>query len=198
MNVIEQKDTLRQYYKNVRKALSKEEKHGLDLKVFNNLVDTLNLEQYSSILCYVSFGLEVDTNMYIKRLIDSGLPLYVPKCYTDDRSMKFFRLNTLKRLVTGAYNILEPIQDTHSIILQDYSNSICIVPALSFDTNGYRLGWGGGYYDRFLGSNQNVYTVGICYDCCITDSIPKDQYDVHVDMVLTENNIYLTGGNNES
>ena len=111
--------------------------------------------------------------------------------------MRFFQINGVQSLVGGEYKgILEPIEDTSNELL-DFSNCLCVVPALAFDINGYRLGWGGGYYDRFLSKNRNVSTVGLVYSSCITDAVPKDNYDISVDFVISEKNILLCGGTNE-
>ena len=204
MSVDNEKNLLRAKYKDIRKSLLNEitpnlqsRKSILDRAIFENLINNVELKKCSSVLCYVSFGIEVDTLSLIEYLNSNGISVYVPKCYRLDSSMRFFKIDGVQSLVGGEYKgILEPIEDTSNELL-DFSNCLCVVPALAFDINGYRLGWGGGYYDRFLSKNRNVSTVGLVYSSCITDDIPKDNYDISVDFVISEKNILLCGGTNE-
>lgn len=204
MNLTDEKNFLRTKYKDIRNVLKKEtitenitKKSALDRDIFENLIHHIDFRNYKSILCYVSFGIEVDTRMLIDYLQEKNMPLYAPKCYTHDKSMRFFSINNTDSLISGEYKgILEPIEDTSNELL-DFSNCLCIVPALAFDNQGYRLGWGGGYYDRFLASNSDIFKVGLTYNSCMTETIPKDIYDISVDIVVTEKNILLFGGTNE-
>jgi 5-formyltetrahydrofolate cyclo-ligase len=68
---------------------------------------------------------------------------------------------------------------------------------LAFDGLGYRLGWGGGYYDRFLSQHGDIFKLGITYETCIVDTIPRDNFDISVDMVLTEKKYITIGGQDE-
>lgn len=204
MSIDSEKNLLRATYKDIRKSLLKEttlnleiKKHSLDRQIFKNLVSNVDFNKYKSILCYVSFGIEVDTLSLIEYLTKNGIHVYAPKCYRENNCMKFFKIDSIQSLVYGEYkNVLEPIEDT-SNELTDFSNCLCIVPALSFDTLGYRLGWGGGYYDRFFRANKNIFKVGLVYSSCIADTLPRDRYDISVDLVVSEENILLCGGTNE-
>lgn len=201
MSIINEKNLLRVKYKDIRKSLIREttlngtsKKSILDVQVFKNLVTNVDFKKYKSILVYVSFGMEVDTHTLIDYLRECNISIYAPKCYKIDSSMRFFAINDIQNLIHGQYKgILEPVEDSN-IELVDFSNCLCIVPALAFDTNGYRLGWGGGYYDRFLNSNKDIFKVGLAYNSCIVKNIPTDVYDISVDLVVTENNILLCGG----
>lgn len=204
MSIDNQKNILRAKYKDIRKSLLKEttsnleiKKYTLDRQIFKNLISNIDFNRYNAVLCYVSFGIEVDTLSLIEYLTKNGIDVYAPKCYREDSSMRFFKIDSIKSLIQGDYKgILEPIEDT-SIELTDFSNCLCIVPALSFDTLGYRLGWGGGYYDRFFQSNTNIFKIGLVYNSCIADTLPRDNYDISVDLVVSEKNILLCGGTDE-
>ncbi|MCD7799691.1 MAG: 5-formyltetrahydrofolate cyclo-ligase [Ruminococcus sp.] len=204
MNVTNEKNLLRNKYKDIRKSYLQEvtsnhesRKTVLDRQILKNLVDHVNFKQYKAVLCYVSFGIEVDTLRLIEHLVNDGISVYAPKCYRCNNSMRFFAIDGVDSLIYGEYKgILEPIED-ESTELTDFSNCLCIVPALSFDVLGYRLGWGGGYYDRFLCANKNIFKVGLVYNTCISDTLPKDIHDVSVDLVVSEENILLCGGTNE-
>lgn len=201
MSITNEKNLLRVKYKDIRKSLMKEtalngksKKSILDVQVFKNLIANIDLKKYKSILVYISFGMEVDTHALIDYIREHNISVYAPRCYKNDSSMRFFAINNVQDLIHGQYKgILEPIEDPNSELI-NFDNCLCIVPALAFDINGYRLGWGGGYYDRFLKSNKNIFKVGLAYNSCIAKSIPIDIYDISVDLVVTENNILLCGG----
>lgn len=186
MDIDIEKNFLREKFKNVRKSFN--DKETLDSLIFKSVVNHIDFSEYKSVMVYVSFGIEVDTLNLIEYLKDKNILTYSPKCYVRGRSMRFFNVNDKDSLVKGAYGILEPL-DVPSNELVDFSKSLCIVPALAFDKLGYRLGWGGGYYDRFLSCHRDIFKLGITYSSCLCDALPKGQFDIPMDMVLTEKNI---------
>jgi 5-formyltetrahydrofolate cyclo-ligase len=203
MSITVEKNLLRTHYKEVRKSLMANAMNGttqkslLDEGVFNSLVNHVDFRQYRAVLCYVSFGIEVDTHRLIDYLNSIGVPVYAPKCYKSDSSMKFFAIDGVESLTYGEYKgILEPLED-ESKRLTNYDDCLCIVPALAFDRDGQRLGWGGGYYDRLFSVQSNLLRVGITYSNCLCERMPIDCFDIPMDMVVTEKNILFCGGNNE-
>lgn len=95
----------------------------------------------------------------------------------------------MKDLHVGYFSILEPDINTCKFCdINELTNFLCIVPALAFDLNGYRVGYGKGYYDRFL-KKYKCKTVGFCYEMDLVKSINKNQYDLPVDLILTEKRI---------
>lgn len=194
MDINTEKEVLRENFKIIRKSLKN--KITLDNLIFRNLISHIDFSKYKSVIVYVSFGVEVDTLNLIEYLRSNNISIYSPKCYVEDKSMRFFNIDDKNSLVKGAYGILEPLENPLNE-LTDFSNCLCIIPALSFDDFGYRLGWGGGYYDRFLSHHYDIFKVGIVYSSCLSDILPKDHFDISVDMVLTEKKILLFGGNDE-
>ena len=98
----------------------------------------------------------------------------------------FREVNDLSELGATVYNIPEPTET--SPIIEDFDNSICITPALAFDNDGFRIGYGGGYYDRFLSSFKGI-SVGVAYDDMICDRLPRDEFDLPTDIIITERRI---------
>ena len=98
--------------------------------------------------------------------------------------MDFYEVNSLEQLKKGRYSIMEPDAKLCRQIT-DYSEGICLVPGLSFDLYGYRLGFGKGYYDRFL-ENFGGTTAGLCYSRCIEQKLPHGIYDKTVNIIITE------------
>ena len=104
--------------------------------------------------------------------------------------MKFFFINGMKDLEPGSFGVLEPVpekqQELYSAVTQDeLSKSICVLPGLGFDLSGNRLGYGKGYYDRFL-SNYPGKTIGVCYTGCLKTLLPHGRYDRMIDILVTE------------
>ena len=98
--------------------------------------------------------------------------------------MEFHLISSLQELTKGAYGVMEP-NPVSCPVLHEYSGSLCVVPALAYDKAGYRLGYGGGYYDRFLSRYTGV-TAGIVYQCFLRERLIHGRYDRPVEFVFTE------------
>lgn len=189
-----QKNSLRKSFKSIRAALSKDEKKALDFNVFSHMINSVIFMNAETVITYVSTDIEVDTLEIIRYALNSKKKVAVPKCVDGTRLMDFYYIKSLDDLEVAAFSVLEPIKDK-CIKVNSFDNSICLVPGLSFDMKGYRLGYGKGYYDRFL-SKYNGSTIGLCYGSCLTDMLVINEYDKAVDYIVTEKNIYCTKGGN--
>ena len=179
------KTEARKIFSQKRKSISLEDKLIKDRKIFDNIINSHILNDFEKILCYVSVKDEPDTRVLIDYLIKNDKNIYIPHCIASE--MKFYKLDDVDKLIDGAFGI--PTVDISSEnSLENFKKSICIVPALSFDSNGYRLGYGGGFYDRFL-SDKEIFKLGISYEICLTAELPRDDFDISVDALITENNI---------
>lgn len=133
----------------------------------------------STILIYMSYNNEVDTKEIINALLPSK-KIALPKVI--NKEIKFYYINSILELSPGYYGILEPITTNP---VNDYDNTICITPGVCFSRDGYRLGYGGGYYDRFL-SKHKVYTIGLCYKECLVNTLPHESHDKQIDEIITD------------
>lgn len=181
------KKQMRRDVKEKRQSMPAELKAFFDKKICNKLLNLWAVRETETFLCYVSTAIEVDTKMFINSLLASGKRVAVPRCVEGKSEMNFFFINSLDELLPGAFGVLEPVADEKNL-LTETENTICIVPAFMFDKNGFRLGYGKGYYDRYL-SRYKGSTIGICYDENITDELFHGKYDRAVDLVLTEKQI---------
>lgn len=188
-NIREYKISLRQKYKAIRLNYTSERKEKLDFDIISRLVRTYQYKNADTILCYVSTPLEVDTHFLIKTALAEGKRVAVPKCNPESISMDFYFINSFDDLEKGTFGVLEPILDKCERFTG--GNSICIVPGLSFDYAGYRLGYGKGYYDRFL-TNYSQTTIGICYNDCVQQRLFHGRFDVPVDLLITEKYLRVT------
>lgn len=189
-NVRDRKNELRAKYKKIRSDCPKEIKTGLDRKIAEKF---FSLEEYAScktLFTFVSSQIEVDTVEIIKKALADGKQIAVPKCTDKSGLMDFYYITSLDSLKKGAFSILEP--DTEACEkVEDLEQGLCIVPGLCFDFQGYRIGFGKGYYDRFLQKFSGT-TVGICYSKCIEKELPKGAFDKSVDIIVTEKYINNT------
>ena len=182
-NVRQQKIELRAKYKKIRTECPPDIKVKLDKKITDKF---LALEEYTSckvLFAFVSSDIEVDTMEIIKRALADGKQVAVPKCTDKMGHMEFYFIKSLEDLKVGYFSILEPVTDI-CVKAEEY-DGLCIVPGLCFDYQGFRIGFGKGYYDRFL-QNFNGTTVGICYSKCVEKELPRGTYDKSVDVVVTD------------
>ena len=170
------KKILRNKYKQIRKSILNIEEQ--DDIIFNKVI---NLEEYiqtNLILIYVSLKEEVDTIKLIKYSLEKGKKVAVPKC--EGNNIVFYYINTLEDLEKGNFGILEP---RTSQKVTDFNHSICIVPGVVFDKQNNRIGYGRGFYDRFL-KNYTGIKIGLTYKECICDKIVVDDYDMKIDKII--------------
>ena len=111
--------------------------------------------------------------------------------------MVFYIINSLRDLERGSFSVLEPVPKKCRK-LTDFKGAFCIVPALVYDRYGYRLGYGKGYYDRFLSAHPNMFLVGIGYCCCTVTELVHGRFDVAVDTLVTEKYVKKCGKENSA
>jgi len=180
------KQQLRSDSKAFRQSMLPQDKAERDSRIRRRFQKIYQYPHAKTILCYVSKSIEVDTFGIIRDALDAGKQVAVPRCIDGTRLMDFYLIRSLDGdLEKGAFGVMEPVVDKCEK-LTDFSRSICIVPALQYDLDGFRLGYGGGYYDRFL-SGYNGVKVGAIYSGCVKPELPRGKFDVPVDILLTEN-----------
>jgi len=191
MNEIDvKKFDLRKKYKNQRLETDNKYKMKADDLILENIKKCSEFDNAETILIYKSTDIETNTDLIIKHCFCEGKKIALPRCGAK-HSMNFYYYNDGEALEISRYGIAEPFQN-ESRIVTDFSKCVCVVPGLAFDRSGYRLGYGGGYYDRFLSVN-NIISIGICYFRFIADMLPLDKYDKNVDFLVTEE--FLEGYN---
>lgn len=178
------KSELRARFAEMRKGLSKEHRQKMDLEIESRLLCSEEYAEADMILTYVSVKLEPDTLGIIHAAFANGKRVAVPKC-TEGNNMDFYFIKSADDLVKGKYGLSEPDTDKCKKA-NPTEKSLCIVPALSFDAKGFRLGKGGGYYDRFLKDFKGK-SAGLCYHSFLRLSLPKEAFDIPVDIIVTEN-----------
>ena len=179
-----EKSQLRRLLINKRGSISSEEKARLDSALCAELIRLANKADVW--LLFYPIKNEPDLLAFAEYLLSVGKQVAFPISLTDTCRLDFRLVDSLSQMKAGAYGIPEPPECCRKVEIFD--GAMCIVPALSYDTRGFRIGYGKGYYDRFL-SRYKPTTVGICYGSLICDRLPTDPTDIPVDMIITESGV---------
>ena len=183
--VATEKQRLREERLAARETLSEQERCVLDDRITQKLLATSEYVEATTVLTYVSVSSEVSTRMFIESALRDGKTVAVPRCLPG-HCLEFVAITSLDQLVAAPFNLLEPSKDLSALTESQMSNTICIVPALLVDTKGHRLGYGAGFYDRFL-STYSGKKICLAYQQNLSKAmLPHTEFDVPVDMVITE------------
>ena len=185
----------------LRKEAREKRKQILNREISDELIaeKLLSLDEYKdakTILIYASLDEEIKTDDIISRAHSDDKRVAVPYCYDESGNMGFYLISSVDELETGSFNVREPDKNQCEK-LENFSDSIIIVPGMMFDKSGFRLGYGKGYYDRFL-AKYNQISIGLCYDEMLVSSLPRGKFDKNVDIIITQSEIIRcnNGGKN--
>lgn len=179
------KRELRKKFREIRLNMDPEDKSAWDQRITANLLRSPRYRKAKRVLLFVSKPIEIDTHPLIRTALQQGKQVLLPRCLDEQGHMEFFVIQSWDDLMPGLYGLLEPDPKRCRCIQTFHPTDFCLVPGFSFDAQGYRLGFGKGYYDRFLSRFTGV-TAGACYHCCITKALPHGRYDRPVDYLFTE------------
>ena len=192
------KEQQRQYFKNLKNTISSEDKNYLDKKIINNLLTIKEFQNAKIVMAYLANSIEVNIDEVLLNLIKKSKKIALPKCLDASKSiMDFYFVNNFSNLIVGKYNIREPRDKNNLFNLKNCINKnfitkriVMLLPGIAFDLKGYRLGYGKGYYDRYLHDlNIEILKIGLCYSMTLADDIMKDDNDVPVDIIVTDDGI---------
>lgn len=192
---MEVKAQIRHRMLDLRRALAPEQAAVLSVSILERLCRIEAFRSARQVLTYVaSKDNEVDTNPLIAKLLGEGREVAVPLVVSDE-TMRWIRINSLEKLKPGRFGILEP-QEDRTEIEPGSESSACVVPGIAFDVIGHRIGYGKGFFDRFLAVYSGL-TFGLAYDFQVFASLPFDAHDHSVGTVVTERRL-LWGGASSS
>jgi 5-formyltetrahydrofolate cyclo-ligase len=146
-------------------------------------------KEAKTIMSFISFDSEVNTHEIIKRSISHNKSIVVPITIPKTKELKVSEVLDFSELELGYYNILTP-KKKYIRFIDPSTIDLILVPGVVFARNGYRVGYGGGYYDRFLSKfEKKVDKIGLAFDLQVTDEVPTDSFDIPVDLIITEKEI---------
>lgn len=196
------KASLRRHYTALRDSLPADERSRAEAAIRNRFFSLPAWKNVPLVCGYMSVRGEIDTSPIWERAADMGKTYALPVTVTDAREgeMIFRRLSgfTPRELAPARFGIREPVPTCPALPLQDLDGALILVPGLCFDENGYRLGYGGGYYDRFLeklaDAGIHVTTVGLTFSVCRAPTLPRDDFDRAVDIIIDERSMTVPHG----
>lgn len=195
----EKKNQWRKRFQQLRAAIPAEERERMDAGITQRLLALPEYRQADVLLAYLSFGDEVETRNIMRQAWADGKAVLLPRCIPGTRTMTWYRVESLDGMVKSSFGVDEPAEDPAAKIdPTTVGNALVLVPGLTFDPQGYRLGYGGGFYDVFLSgfamaANESVRhaTAGLCRACQMVDHVEAlDSHDFPADIVVTEEVVY--------
>jgi len=182
------KDKIRKDLIQIRKNISKKEVLEKSKEIKKRLFEIDEFKNSSCILFYISYGNEVFTHDMIKEFLKNKKNVIVPISDVDNKKLILSKLDDWKDLEKGAYNILEPREETIREV-SVFDIDLVIAPGVGFDEHGCRIGHGKGYYDRILRDSTNALHIGLAFENQIIEEVPIESHDIPVDKIVTEKRI---------
>ncbi len=187
--------------KNARKTISEKRRQlnpiekGATDEIINLRLYELFKEDFNrskAVLCYYPLSDEIKLISTYEKLLADDFPLFFPKTYPDG-SMEFYRITDLSsQLKEGAFHVMEPTNFSEKYNYEDipFNQTFMITPGLIFDESCHRMGFGKGFYDRFLSEKSGIIKCAAAYDLQVLPEIPVNSWDVPMDIVITEKRIF--------
>ena len=186
MDAVFEKKEIRKRMRVLRENMTREDMFSKSLLIFEQLITVPEYKKAEKIFTYVSMNNEVDTIMLIDYSLSMDKRVFVPKVFGKD--MFFYEISDISELSPGYCGIYEPDTDGKE---PDYSKTgFMCMPGVAFDKEYNRIGYGGGFYDRYLSGENKFYKVALAYEFQFVEHIRTEHVDVKPDMIVTEDNIY--------
>lgn len=171
-----------------RKEISVDTRKTYSKEIMNKLINSKYYGDAKTIMTFISFSDEVDTHNFIKHAIEDGKKIVVPVTYPKTHELKPSQVKDFNELEPGYYNILAPKKEFERF-KDPKEIDLVVVPGVAFRKDGYRIGYGGGYYDRFLSTIPDTPTIAIAFTSQIVENLPIEDFDIPVDYIYTEKDV---------
>lgn len=187
-----QKDDIREEYKKKRLEMPMEERLRRDDAICQVAQGLVSFRYAEFVLLYAACEGEIDVDAIARVALEKGKKICFPRCDKKTHTMTYHIVSSLDELSLDSYGLLEPapdapLYDNHA----ERGSAVCFVPGLVYDKAGYRLGYGKGFYDRYLSSFTGC-TIGVVYSDYILSEVPRGRFDMSVDILLTEKGVRVT------
>ncbi len=187
--VREEKRALRKKYSSLRQAIRTKNGEELSSAICRNFTSSMAYRHSDTVLLYYSINSEVITQSLIDEILASDKRLALPVC-RENGEMIFKYVESRDDLTKGLFSALEPKNECENF--DGAKHTVCVIPAIAFDKAGYRIGYGKGYYDRYL-TDPSIVKIGFIYDELLVDKLPRGRFDLSCDLVITEKGVFNTG-----
>ena len=191
--------------KEKRKNLQREYCRWADEKICRNILTLKEFAEADTVFCFVSTEEEIDTRLIFKEAWKTGKRVVVPRCEGKGH-MEAYEIHSFSELAEGSYGILEPGKNCKMVSPDEIR--FAVVPCLSCSSDGWRLGYGGGFYDRYFSraesmraaskendcAGKRMVKAAICREQLLEEDICREEHDIRMDIVVTERKKYLIGG----
>ena len=182
------KEEIRERILKCRNRMTPEEIAAKSAEIVLRLTGLPEIREAAVLMIYLSFGSEVRTDGILRWAWGNGKRIVVPRCRPEERRLTPCLLSGFSELETGHYGIREPKAEQVRAVPAEEIDAV-LVPAVAFDRRGYRVGYGGGYYDRFLPKVPRAARIGAAFACQMVGRIPAGPHDIPVDRIATEEGI---------
>lgn len=182
------KDNIRRELLELRSRIRDHDHSHRSSRVMQQVMDSEEYSRCSRVLAYMPIRSEVSTSDLLSHALGSGMVVYLPRVARDRHELEIVRVSDLSRdLVKGTFGILEPAWALQSADHAEIERiELAVIPGVAFDREGYRLGYGAGYFDRFLSRlSADCVTMGVCFDEQLVERLPRDPLDVPVKRVVS-------------
>lgn len=187
-----QKDDIREEYKQLRSTMDPAEKFRRDKAICAVAESLVSFRYAEYVLLYAAQADEIDVYQIALAALEKNKTVLFPRCDKKTHTMKYHSVKSLDELQPDAYGILEPPENNPVYDAQNETGgAVCFVPGLVYDRAGFRLGYGKGFYDRYLSAFSGC-TIGVVYSDYILPEVPRGRFDVSVDILLTEKGVRVT------
>lgn len=188
-----EKDELRAKYRALRAAIDPAEKAARDAAICRAATSLASYRFAEYVLMYAPTDEEIDIMPVALDALEKGKNIAFPRCHPETRTMDYHIVSSPEDLEEGYFGIMEPSPEL-PVFDPSSHGAVCFVPGLVYDTAGYRLGYGKGFYDRYL-TSYGGNAIGVVYSDFIVPSVPRGRFDVTVKILLTEKGVVVTGEN---
>lgn len=181
--VKEKKKNLRKDIIAKRNKLSQTEISEKSKIIYEKFFSLEKVKKAQKFFIYYSIKSEVDTKSIINRLLAQNKTVTLPRIKNSNSEMFLHKINSLNDLSNNGLSFLQPDKNLPVIPAKDIE--IAVIPGIAFDKLKWRLGWGGGYYDKFL-SESHSFSIGLSFDLQVVDELPTELHDQQLDLIITE------------
>jgi 5-formyltetrahydrofolate cyclo-ligase len=188
---IRSKQEIRKKILDHREAIDVNIRKQWDEGIFNNFINSECYKKANTIFAFVSFKSEANTHKIIKHAIKDGKTICVPRIESKQKGIEIFKIDGFDQFKKGYFGILEPNESCS--VVEKKNIDLILMPGVAFDRQGGRVGYGAGFYDRFLSDiNNKVNKIAVAYHFQVLTNIPMDEHDVRIDGIITEEESIFT------